>query len=262
MSVPLLLPALGMTKALWRWCKQRIVPIEWVKSSENCWLYQFLGNEKYATSRTWISLYIEYLSEKTNQRGAQGLWEGYRKTGNFKEDLGNTSRHPNQVRTATSMGSLYAELIRDRKPNLVVEFGTAFGVSGMYWLAGLEQSENGQLLTFEPNTEWAVLAQKNLSAISTRYKSITGTFEENIDTYRNNQLIDVAFIDAIHTSEFVSKQLELVLERLSPGGIVILDDIDYSDDMRSCWITISQDARVSCSAALAGHVGIVQIQQK
>jgi len=188
------------------------------------------------------------------------LWEGYSHTGSFKQELGNESRQPNQVRTATSIGSFYADLVEKRMPELVVEFGTAFGVSGMYWLAGLERIQRGHLLTFEPNTEWAELARRNLSSISTRFESISGTFEENIDLYRKNKQIDVAFIDAIHTSEFVSKQFELVVERLSPGGIVVLDDIDYSDDMKNCWETIAQDSRVSCSARLGGHVGIVELE--
>nr|WP_318546483.1 hypothetical protein [Mycobacterium lepraemurium] len=41
-------------------------------------------------------------------------------------------RKPKQVRAASWQGDLYAYLVRWRDPGIVVEFGSAFGVSGMY----------------------------------------------------------------------------------------------------------------------------------
>jgi len=95
-------------------------------------------------------------------------------------------------------------LVQKRKPEIIVEFGTAFGVSGMYFLAGLNLNKKGKLLTFDPNTVWAKLAKDNLSKISDRFKLTNGTFEDNIDNVLpEGQHIDIAFIDAIHTKEFV-----------------------------------------------------------
>ena len=83
----------------------------------------------------------------------------------------------------------------------MVEFGTAFGVSGMYWLSGLESNNFGELLTFDPNEVWAEIARKNLSGISNRFQLVNGTFEDNIDAYLgSDRQIDMAFIDVIHTS--------------------------------------------------------------
>ena len=70
----------------------------------------------------------------------------------------------------------------------------------------------------------------------------------------------IAFIDAIHTSEFVGPQFELVAARLSPGGLVLLDDIDFSPDMRSCWEKIRADRRLSASVEV-DRVGIVEFRQ-
>lgn len=114
------------------------------------------------------------------------------------------------------MGNLFANLVKKRKPSVIVEFGTAFGVSGMYWIAGLEANNYGELLTFEPNKVWAEIARKNLSAIGSRFQLVIGTFEENIDLYLgHDRRIDIAFIDAIHTSEFVIPQFKLVIDRLA-----------------------------------------------
>jgi predicted O-methyltransferase YrrM len=99
-------------------------------------------------------------------------------------------------------------LTRRLKPEIVVEFGAAFGVSGMHWLSGLRANAGGRLFTFEPNEVWAELARVNLERIHHPFELTVGTFEDNIAVL-GDQLIDLAFIDAIHTSEFVLPQFDL-----------------------------------------------------
>lgn len=205
------------------------------------------------------------LARETERLGAQPLWEGYSKANNYPWPVGKgVSRTPDQVRITGLLGNLFTWLVTQRNPVVVVEFGTAFGVSGMYWLAGLEANGIGELLTFEPNEAWARIAEKNLSAISNRFELTIGTFEANIEnSLRNERRIDLAFIDAIHTSEFLMPQFKLVADRLAPNGIVIFDDIDFSQDMRSCWGRIRLDNRIAASAEVDAEgrgVGIVEFR--
>ena len=159
------------------------------------------------------------------------------------------------------MGRFFSCLVTNRRPSVIVEFGTAFGVSGTYSLFGLESNGGGTLLTFEPNDVWARIAEANLVAIGRRFELTVGTFEENIDrTLSPGERIDIAFIDAIHTSEFVEPQFELVANRIAPGGIVLLDDIDFSADMRSCWDRIRADRRLVASVEV-DRVGIVEFRR-
>jgi predicted O-methyltransferase YrrM len=232
--------------------------ISWIQKKENSWLVGFLNNEKVNPSKNRFTKTIETLADKTHALGPQPLWDGYIKGDpNNKRD---TSRTPNQVRTTSIMGNLYAEIVTQRKPNLIVEFGTAFGVSGMYFLSGLELNKKGNLLTYDPNEVWADLANKNLSSISDRYILTIGTFEENIDKHlTDNKKIDIAFIDAIHTSQFVFSQLEIVIQRCNPNAIIILDDINFSEDMKSCWEKIAHDERFVSSVSIGDRVGIVEL---
>jgi predicted O-methyltransferase YrrM len=178
-------------------------------------------------------------------------------------DVGGRTRMPDDVRTRASMGNLYTFLVQQRRPNVVVEFGTAFGVSGMYFLAGLESNGAGHLMTFEPNNVWAEMARNNLSQIGDRFNLIVGTFEENIDnSLSRDQCIDMAFIDAIHAKEFVVSQLEIVIAKSSSKAIILLDDIDFSDNMSECWRAVSTDSRFSASAALGNSVGILELTRK
>jgi predicted O-methyltransferase YrrM len=199
---------------------------------------------------------IENVAAKTNKLGPQPLWDGY---GDM--NIGGPTRMPDGVRTSATMGSLYSSLVRNLQPQTIVEFGSAFGVSGMYFLAGMDDYPGGQLLTFEPNEIWRNIAASNLAQISNRFVSIAGTFEENIDrALPPSKKIDFAFIDAIHTKEFVDAQLEIVIARSNEHAIIILDDISFSDSMRECWYAASRDDRFAASLALGERVGVLELR--
>lgn len=233
------------------------ISITWVKRDPRSWLSQVFSDYVIEPRVSSYSHRIEAIAAHTNELGAQPLWEGYE--GNNR---GGQTRMPSHVRTSAGVGNLYTFLIQERKPQIIVEFGTAFGVSGMFFLAGINENRKGKLLTFEPNRVWAKIARENLSQICDRFELIEGTFEENIDkVLQRDQLIDFAFIDAIHTKEFVIPQLDMVVARSSDGAIIILDDINFSESMRECWSIVSNDDRFTSSAALGDRVGILELKQ-
>ena len=226
--------------------------LDWTRREPASWLAQNLPAESFKPRRTPHARQIERRATRTEQLGAKPLWPGYGQA--------DAVRTPSAVRTSAKMGNFFTWLVTRRRPNVLVEFGTAFGTSGMYWLSGLETTRSGKLFTFEPNREWAAIARENLRSISTRFESIDGTFEDNVHAVLGDSpSIDIAFIDAIHTSEFVFSQFELVVQRLNPGGLILFDDVDFSEDMADCWRRLARDPRVLASLTVAGHVGAVEI---
>lgn len=234
----------------------RKLPLHWIKKDQDSWLAQSFTKNIFVPPINSDCIKIEKIAEQTNRKGNQPLWEGY--VGN---NIGGSSRMPNTVRSVPAIGNLFAYLVKNIKPEIIVEFGTAFGVSGMYFLAGLNSNKKGSLLTFDPNKVWAELAKENLSQISDRFKLTIGTFEENIDKMLlDNQYIDIAFIDAIHTKEFVIPQLEIVLSKSKKGTIIILDDINFSVDMKDCWKEVSNDDRFVSSLSFGDRVGVLELK--
>jgi predicted O-methyltransferase YrrM len=160
------------------------------------------------------------------------------------------------------MGNLFTFLVQSRRPDLVVEVGAAFGVSGMYFLAGIEFNGQGRLLTFEPNEIWAKVAKQNLSQISKRFLLVNGTFEENIEeSLRLDERIELAFIDAIHTKKVVVPQLNKVVAKSASKALTILDDINFSDDMRACWQELAVQSRFAASVAFGDRVGVLELAE-
>jgi predicted O-methyltransferase YrrM len=231
------------------------IPINWRKRAPESWLARYFEGPLVRATPSAFSERIEARALATHELGPQPLWQGYGKDNRF-----GPTRLPNQVRTASALGDVYSAIVRARRPSTIVEFGTAFGVSGMYFLAGLEQNEHGSLFTFEPNELWAKIARENLSAIGSRYQLSVGTFEDHVAArLADCQRIDLAFIDAIHTPAFVLPQLELVLARCRAHALVILDDIHFSSEMRACWDQLAIDARFRASLALGERVGLLEL---
>lgn len=201
---------------------------------------------------------IEHQARVTQQQGERPMWSGYQAVSNYPHSTVG-SRTSNQVRTNPRTGRFYVWLVSRRRPTAIVEFGTAFGVSGMYWLAGLEECKAGHLFTFEPNSDWAALAKTNLDAISDRYTLSNGIFEELAGPVLGQTPVDIAFVDAIHTSEFVNAQFEVLKRHMAPGGLVLFDDINFSADMRACWRGLAVRPEVVASATIGTRIGMVEL---
>jgi len=157
------------------------------------------------------------------------------------------------------MGNFFSHLVSLKRPDVVVEFGSAFGVSGMYWLAGLESQGQGELVAFEPNGIWARIAGESFSRVSARYRLIVGTFEDEAERVLGNTRIDIAFIDAVHTSEFVLPQFERVLSMAARHAVIVLDDINFSKDMKEAWLCLAKDDRVRASVSVSERVGVIEL---
>ena len=240
------------------------LPLVWSKRSADSWLCERLGADVVKPPRFDRFRSLEATADAVNAVGAQPLWEGYREV--YRQDgtvpfaEAAMERRPDQVRTKAQMGRLFAWLAEQRHPALVVEIGTAFGVSAMYWAAGLERAGGGRLLTFEPNPVWQRIAADHLRAFGGVVQSVLGTFEDHVERSLEGRSIGLAFVDAIHTSAFVDAQVGKLLPHMEPRGLLVLDDIAFSDDMRACWERWACDDRVLASVAVDGRAGILELR--
>ena len=68
--------------------------------------------------------------------------------------------------------------------------------------------------------------------------------------------IDLAYVDANHTYEATMRYADFLLNRLTEKGILVLDDIHYSEQMERAWSELKADPRVTTSMDLY-HVGLL-----
>jgi predicted O-methyltransferase YrrM len=197
--------------------------------------------------------HIEAVARTTNDLGAQTLDAAYGQAG--------AVRLPDEVRSSADLGDLYAWLVQKRRPATVVEFGSAFGVSGMYFAAGLVAAKHGHLYSFEINRDWADVAERNIRTIGDCLTLTRGSFEDHVHTVVPGE-IDLAFVDGIHTYEFVRAQFDALRPRMSPGGVIAFDDIDFKRPgarMRDAWEEIAADPRVRAAVEVNARVGLAEL---
>lgn len=196
---------------------------------------------------------IEAAAEATNALGPQRLAVEYGETGG--------ARTPAVVRSSPYAGDLYAWLVQQRQPRTVVEFGAAFGVSGMYFSAGLEAARTGHLYSFEINREWAEIAERNIRSVCDRCTLTRGAFEDHVAAVVPTR-IDLALVDGIHTYEFVMRQFEVLRPRMSPGGLIAFDDIDFAKPgarMSEAWHEIAARPEVVAAVEVQGRLGLIEL---
>lgn len=117
--------------------------------------------------------------------------------------------------------SLISKLIR---PTNILEIGTYTGYSALCLAEGLPS--NGQLHTIDINEELYDFQRKyfNLSDYADQIHQHLGDATEIIPSLELN--FDLVFIDADKPN--YPKYLELIFERLNPGGLILSDNVLWS----------------------------------
>lgn len=171
-------------------------------------------------------------------------------------DLPDAKFSPRDVSSPSFQGDLYAWLVTQRRPETIVEFGAGFGVSGMYFAAGLEENQFGHLYSYEINEDWAQVAERAIGEVSTRFTLTRGAFEDHIRDIPGR--IDLAFVDGIHTYDFVMNQWRILQPLMAPGGLVLFDDISYGQGMREAWLEIAGSPLVAGAAEFRNRLGLLE----
>jgi len=147
--------------------------------------------------------------------------------------------------------ALYA-IVRARRPGVVIETGTANGVSTAYLLAALERNAAGRLVSIDlpfragedellhplvPGTAIDMYDASPLplgkdpgwvvpEELRERWELRLGDARELLPALLAEVGdVDVFFHDSLHTREHMLFELETVWPHLRPGGIIVCDDI-------------------------------------
>jgi caffeoyl-CoA O-methyltransferase len=135
-----------------------------------------------------------------------------------------TSRMPNAVmQVSPDQGALMELVVRLIGAKDALEVGTFTGYSAICVARGL--GEGGKLTCLELSEEFAAIAQRNLEAagVAQRVEIRLGPAGESLEAMPATPSFDFAFIDADKTGYPI--YYELVLERMRPGGLVLLDNM-------------------------------------
>lgn len=124
---------------------------------------------------------------------------------------------------APDVGRLLYILTRARRPRLIVEFGTSFGISAIHLASALRDNGAGRLVCTELNPIKAARARENLRStgladlVDLREGDALQTLTHGLD-----EGVDMVLLDG--WKEIYLPVLQLLEPRLNPGALVIADD--------------------------------------
>ena len=155
--------------------------------------------------------------------------------------------------------ALLMRLVRELEPRSCLELGTGAGISTAYQAAALALNGSGTLQTLEGSPDWARRAGANLSALGLDDVGIVvGTITETLPAaVERGRPIDFAYIDAEHETEPAVAQFERILPGLSPGAVLVFDDVDWSQ-MRAAYERIRRHPRVAAAVGV-GRLGLAVV---
>lgn len=126
-------------------------------------------------------------------------------------------------------GTLLYLLARQGKARNMVEFGTSFGISTLHLAAALRDNGGGRLITTEFEPSKVAQAQAHLEEagladlVEIRWGDALETLARDLPPH-----IDLVLLDG--AKALYNDILSLVESRLSPGALILADNVDFCPD--------------------------------
>jgi predicted O-methyltransferase YrrM len=198
-----------------------------------------LVNQKYKKRKDWI---------ETVDLGAGA---GKNKNVRRKTDVGKVVRKRGHNRRQLEM--LY-RLSRHFKPNTILEFGTAAGISTLYLGRG---NPGCRLISMEGCMGLASVAQSNFEKRNLVVQLEIGDFNGMLDqVLAGIDQLDMVFFDGNHRKKPTLRYFNSCLSLANEESVFLFDDIHWSKGMEKAWEMIKKDKRVTITIDLF-WVGLV-----
>jgi len=150
-------------------------------------------------------------------------------------------------------------LVRAMRPEVVVEFGTAYGQGSLHMMAGLAENGAGQLHTLELDPhrrERALEAFARFPELN-RVTSLEGNIlDEAVPLAERVAPVDLVFEDGPHDGTVTMAAFEATIDHVRSGGLYVVDDIAQEPEQEVAWARIRNDPRVRGSLEINNRHGI------
>ena len=151
----------------------------------------------------------------------------------FKDDKRSVARVAATSLNEEKQCSLFYRAAKYIEAKNILELGTSMGITTLY----LSRLGKSKVTTFEGNEAMISIAKTNFESFKQQnIELIEGNLDDTLHDYLQNPArIDFALIDANHRYEPTIRYFNLIAKRMSDNGIIVMDDIYYSEEMARAW---------------------------
>lgn len=137
---------------------------------------------------------------------------------------------------------------KQHRPLKILELGTSLGITTAYLAAA---DSRNSVRTYEGSKAVLQIAQGVWKALKMEnIEWVEGNIDDTLCGNNDQTRLDLAYVDANHTYDATMRYADLLLGRMDEKGIVVLDDIHFSEQMERAWETLKTDPRVTTSMDL------------
>ena len=155
--------------------------------------------------------------------------------------------------------ALLFHLVRALDARRCLELGTCVGVSGAYLATAMQLAGDGRLVSLEGHPDRAEVARDSWSRLGLENAEVVvGRFHQTLPRVLTGPVVDLAFIDGDHDGQATVGYVTAIREASSPGTVLVLDDIDWSRDMRGAW-RLLRDGLTDSLVCDLGRVGLIRL---
>lgn len=132
-------------------------------------------------------------------------------------------------------------LVKEKKPKTILELGTCCGFSSAYMS---KASPDSSIKTVEGAPALAAIARENHKKLGCEnIEVLEGRFIDVLPKLLPSlNGVDFAFIDGHHDRDATINYFTTILPYLNPWGVMVFDDIAWSEGMKEAWDFIRREA--------------------
>lgn len=155
--------------------------------------------------------------------------------------------------------ALLFSLVRHLEARRCLEMGTCVGISGAYLAGAMATQGGGRLVSLEGHADRAAVAREVWQRLGLDdAEVIDGRFDRTLSRALAQGPPDLVFVDGHHDGEATVDYVEQIRQACRPGALLILDDVDWSDDMRHAWALLQARLTASVTGDL-GRLGLLRL---
>lgn len=153
---------------------------------------------------------------------------------------------------------LLFHLVRALDAHRCLEIGTGVGVSGAYLTAAMPPG-GGRLVSLEGHGDRADVARDSWRRLGLEgAEVVVGRFHRTLPGVLAGPAYDLVFVDGHHDGRATLDYVDRIRRAAVPGTLLVLDDIDWSRDMRQAWSRLCARLTGSVTSDL-GRMGLIRL---